>query len=67
MIRYAYFYPENNNRVSHHSYATKEEAIAYYPALSQWWSQIEVQAPSDIAAFVNAVTGVIVVLRKIEK
>lgn len=63
---YGFFYPENNERfLASLSFNSVEEAVAYFKDKRAMWDAIQPQNPADAAAFMNPLSGAIVVVRKL--
>lgn len=59
---YSFFYPETNKRAFGEYGSIETAKAAPHKAL---WQEINAPAEQDLAAFLNTVTGEIVVLRKL--
>lgn len=65
---YGYFYPENNQRfLAQLSFGSAEEAAAWWRDKRSMWQEIRAIEPNDKAAFMNPITGDIVVVREVEE
>lgn len=64
---FGFFYPENGERFSASlSFGSAQEATAYFRDKRSTWQEIKPGSERDKAAFLNPLTGDIVVVREIE-
>ena len=61
---YGLFYPETRERATQKNYETKQDAVDSFLGKVDWL-RIKPQALEDIAAFMNELTGEILVVREI--
>jgi hypothetical protein len=65
---YGYFYPENNQRfLQSMEFPTAQGAILWFRDRRSMWHSMAPQSAGDEAAFLNPMTGDIVVVRKLEE